>query len=474
MNKLILILLSNFKNLIKKFNFSFLLVILKVKNNKYLALVTDDVLFFYRKVKIFPVIKKQVNESRLNFVLLTMFFGVIFAVLFHYVHWQAVPGPNGYTRIYKESFFLPNPVTMFSDFFSLADQWWRLRWNINFNYLPAAIIPLSLLEDIGRAMYGYPNPYVTAFIFVYSYIVFLGFYLYYSFISLDILKRFIIILALAICSYPVLLTLHTSNFESHCFIMIAIAFYLFIKRSHFWSAIFIGFSASIKIYPLFFIVVIINRKNFWNVVTGSILGFVSLNFLALNIRGDFVSNITTWSTGFMDGMNSYSVTMIQGWSGIPFSHSLLNAYRLIIGPNNIMFNPYPYYYIFAALVLFFIIYRIIRMKNISHKFILAASALCLLPVTSTDYKLMYFLIPIIILIKSSRKNWVDSFLLGSMTLLMIPKGYYFVHKVLFGYPGGQYFYFNSNTIINAAILILLIAVTIWASYNEKLKSKSAR
>ena len=59
-----------------------------------------------------------------------------------------------------------------------------------------------------------------------------------------------------------------------------------------------------------------------------------------------------------------------------------------------------------------------------------------------------------------------------MTLLMIPKGYYFVHKVLFGYPGGQYFYFNSNTVINAAILILLIAVIVWASYNEKLKSKS--
>jgi len=421
-------------------------------------------LFLYRRL---PVIKKQVNESRLNFVLLTMFFGIIFAVLFHYVHWQAVPGPDGYNRVYKESFFLPNPVTMFSDFFSIAEQWLQLRWGISFNYLPAAIIPLSLLEDIGKTMYGYPNPYVAAFIFVYSYLVFLGFYLYFSFNSLEVSKRFLIILALTICSYPVLLTLHTANLESHCFIMIAIAMYLYIKRSHFWSAVFIGFAASIKIYPLFFIVVTINRKNFWRVGLGSVLGFMSLNFLALNIRGEFASNLTTWAAGFLGGLNSYSVTMIQGWSGIPFSHSLLNAYKLILGPNNTMFNPYPYYYIIAAVFLSFVIYRIIKIKNISHKFILATSALCLLPVTSTDYKLMYFLIPIIILIKSSRKNRVDTFLLSAITLLMIPKGYYFVHKYLFGYPGGQFFYFNSNTVINAAILIILIAVTIWVSYNKK-------
>ena len=427
---------------------------------------------YFLKYKIFPSIKKDVNYARLNFVLFTMFFGFIFAILFHYVHWQAVPGPDGYTRVYKESFFLPNPRTMFSDFFSLADMWWRFRWDIKFNYLPAAIIPLSILEDIGRGLYGYPNPYVTAFIFVYSYLIFLGLYLYFSFNSLKVTQRLIIVLALAICSYPVLLTLHTSNFESHCFIMISISIYLFIKRKYFWSAVFIGFAASVKLYPLIFIVVILSKRKFWNIAAGSFIGFISPNILALNIRGEFLSNVSTWANGFLEGLNSYSVTMIQGWSGIPFSHSLLNAYRLIIGPHccgphNAMFNPYPYYYIFAVIFLSFIVYRIVNMRKISHKFILAASALCLLPVTSTDYKLMYFLIPIIILIKSSRKSIFENFLLFFITLLMIPKGYYFVHKFLFGYPGGQYFYFNSNTIINATILLLLIITILWSSYDFK-------
>ena len=442
-----------------------------------LIFLKEKLNFSKNYIKIFDlsIVKKQINESRLFFVLFVMFFGIIFAVLFHYVHWQAVPGPDGYTRIYKESFFLPNPRTMFSDFFSIADQWWRLRWNINFNYLPAAIIILSTLEDIGRAMYGYPNPYVTAFIFVYSFLVFLFFYLYVSFNSLQIMPRLITILALTVCSYPILLTLHTSNFESHCFIMIAIAIYLHIKRLNFRSSIFIGFAAAIKLYPLIFITVIINRKNFWKVCFGSAIGFLSLNILALNIRGEFFENTTIWLNGFLEGLNSYSVTMMQGWSGVPFSHSLLNAYRLIIGPHccgphNLMFNPYPYYYIFAGLLLSFIIYRIVNMRILAHKIILSASALCLLPVTSTDYKLMYFLIPMIILIKSSRKNFIDAFLLGLVTLLMIPKGYYFFHKLLFGYPGGQYFYFNSNTVINATILIILITITVCLSYNIK-KSK---
>ena len=115
--------------------------------------------------------------------------------------------------------------------------------------------------------------------------------------------------------------------------------------------------------------------------------------------------------GWVDTLTSgtatkmYKDTMVVGYNGVFFGHSLLNSIRLIMTPNEgFMFGFMTKYYLqilltSGGLILFssFISFKI---KSVIYRYIFILAALCLFRPTSTDYYLVQFFVPFVALMMS--------------------------------------------------------------------------
>ncbi len=138
----------------------------------------------------------------------------------------------------------------------------------------------------------------------------------------------------------------------------------------------------------------------------------------------------------------------------------MNALRIFLGAGYDISKILMPYYIFIIGVLIISIIATIFSNRIYIKLLIISSCICLLPLTSQDYKLLYFITPLLLIILSNRKYAEEKFLLILICLLFVPKNY-----ITFGSE-----YVTINTILNAIILLLILILCIRDSYNMKLKN----
>ena len=107
------------------------------------------------------------------------------------------------------------------------------------------------------------------------------------------------------------------------------------------------------------------------------------------------------------------------------------------------------------------IYATFMEKVLWKKIAVLVIALCLLPPTSTEYKLLYFFIPFFFFVNHNVRSKTDSLYVLLFSFLFINKGYMYFH-------GDQFVTLNgvANTAIMVVMLILILLEHFMSSWQK--------
>ena len=183
-----------------------------------------------------------------------------------------------------------------------------------------------------------------------------------------------------------------------------------------------------------------------------------MSFPILILSHDFKS----YALQFSQNTQLYNKVYVIGNGGLDFGHSLFGLLKtILIFLNYKQIIPYlltPYFF-FTILAFFYSSYFIIFIEKILWKKItLIVIMFCLLPNVSADYKLIHFLLPILVYIneyskdenftfKIFRKKFIlnfDYLYIFCFSLLLIPKNYRLLSK-----------YICDGVYLNPIIMIIL-------------------
>ena len=142
--------------------------------------------------------------------------------------------------------------------------------------------------------------------------------------------------------------------------------------------------------------------------------------------------------------------MVESYVGVAFGHSLVNSLRALfpsVDPGIL----FPGYYLFAVTSLIVITAYALTESVIWKRLVVLTIALCLLPPTSTEYKLLYFFIPFYYFINCSSITKFGKTYTILFALLFVNKGYIY-------FNGMQHITLNAvaNTGIMLSMLLLIV------------------
>lgn len=400
------------------------------------------------------------RESKINLSVAMICIG--FACSSAYFYWNGI----ALAKPFPLNSFLPDAKGLFGDFFTSFDYWNRMHFlgiDYGLSYFPATYLYVDFLSLLAH---GSPLIALAIYELIFAFAVW---YLIYSYTktSSSIVISLQRVAALSLMSYPFLITLHTGNLEGIIFCLLA--FFLDLcRRSKFnLSAIPLGMAIAMKLFPAIFLILLVEKRQYKAILL-TILSLIFFSILPLLLfDGGFNSNIGDYIYRLKQSQKMYFDLMVFSEAGIHFGHSLLNTAR-------ILFNNFPSiegiitaYSILSAclligLTIFVCKYRLPLWKQAC----LATCAMCLLPYTSTDYKLMHITLPLLLfyLAESGRNKRLECIYLVLMTLILIPKNYfYFYDRPLL----------NINNVINTFCMLgLIITITGESLINRKIRTKS--
>ncbi len=391
-----------------------------------------------------PLLKKdKINWSlaiiTIGFVLITFYFyyrGIMLALNFPF------------------NTFLPGPVTRFGDFYVVNDQWTRMHFNgvgFGLSYFPATYLIAELLSHI--------HPPQSALTFLLT--IFFAYLFFYTYKHIkcegdSAVLTFKNTFILTFMTYPVIFAAHTGNFEIFIFIFLSLFVWLYQAGKVRFSLIPLSFAISMKVFPALFVVLLLSDKKYKEIVYLLVwIVFFTVTPLLL-FHGGFDIGIDNYLKNLIASQKMYKDLMIMSSSGNAFGHSLINSSRIIMGglfpPMDLIILPYL---IFSIIFLAFIsTYIIFIEKTFWKKVALLVTTMCLLPFTSTDYKLISFLIPLYLFFISreddlSKFNIIYTIL---FSILLIPKNYLYLR-------GDPFCSLNniSNTVIMLTIMYFIIS-----------------
>jgi glucan phosphoethanolaminetransferase (alkaline phosphatase superfamily) len=161
----------------------------------------------------------------------------------------------------------------------------------------------------------------------------------------------------------------------------------------------------------------------------------------------------------------YADLMIMGIAGNHFGHSLLNGLRIAVGDESFpamqrIMLPYLAFstFIFSMVSLFIIFVERVFWKRIT----ILVICMCLLPYTSTDYKLLHFFIPLFLFVNHSKTSEEESepfdiYYILLFSMLLIPKSYYYFHDSPL---------YTLNNVLNPIIMIALLSLIVWSKSQQ--------
>ena len=401
-------------------------------------------------------------ESKINLIILIMLGGFLLAFFWYYLKKVIVPP-------YTAGIITPfhNQLNIFCDYYSIANTFFLSGFYGAYNYLPGGITLLQIMKFI-----SFGNPYIGSKIIMICYFSVSSFYVYKMSETIQKNTKLLAIIVLVFCNYPILSAVHTANFEGFVLIILIFAYLFYRKKEINKTFLLIGIAGAIKIYPLFLFFVYLKKENFFNAFKYTTIGFISAFISPFIIslfyypEGNVIDGFVGWSETLLNGeaMEMYKNTMIIGYNGVFFGHSLLNSIRLIMTPYEgymIKFMTEYYSYILLSSGLLILASSLIALKiqNTIYRYIFIVAALCLFRPTSSDYYLIQFFVPFIALIVEQRNYKFDHIILISTCLLFLSKNYYLFFDNN---------YITSNTIINSLLLLFIYLIIIIKCRKEEI------
>jgi hypothetical protein len=197
------------------------------------------------------------------------------------------------------------------------------------------------------------------------------------------------LLVTLLLSFPIYLSLQRGNLESVIWLVLAAAIWQFRRGNWFVSALLLGISASVKIYPVLYFGLFLRQRRWKEIIAGlasmGLTTLVALRFMEPNISyaADRVAN----------GVRRWPMDYAMHISPI-YDHSLFQVIKIALAwlhPNNLRLLHFylPVAAVASTLIFFF---RILKLPIVNQLLFLTALSV-MLPPASFDYTLQSIYIP---------------------------------------------------------------------------------
>jgi hypothetical protein len=261
-------------------------------------------------------------------------------------------------------------------------------------------------------------------------------------------------ICIAFLPYPFLFAIDRANLEIYLVLLIWAFLYLYLVKGNMTlSCVLLAVAISMKLYPAVFLVILLKDKRFkelfFVLLYVALLSFVSLALF----QGGFRYNIKS----ALMITNVFNSTY-SGVEGIHWGVSFYGALKLTLfalykiingrGVSSDLFHmidkiAFPIYLSVCLVVFTLISYLIVTVKSKPWQVVTILLIMMVgFPNVSFDYKLLYFIIPTIMLIEASEEKALLSAIL--LALLLVPKDYIFIYNDI-----------SVAVLINPAIMLLL-------------------
>ncbi len=220
-------------------------------------------------------------------------------------------------------------------------------------------------------------------------------------------------LIILLTSWPVWYLIDTTNIEGLMAILLALGVLAVLRGNSWLGAVLIGIAASMKLFPIILLVLLISKKRFREFGAGVITA-VGTTVLSLDLLGPSIGAAQAHLSDGMEFLRKNYMVLNRGAIELNFSHSLFNQlkFALLLGDRilnhggaaasrtheqAILDAALPTYLVVGA-ILGIAIYLIqIRTMPLLNQTIALTVAAVLLPPFSSDYTLIHLLIPFALL-----------------------------------------------------------------------------
>jgi hypothetical protein len=331
----------------------------------------------------------------------------------------------------KQSFpfntYLPAPENRFGDYWGVVHGWQVDHFRaagLGMSYFPG----LYLFADFFSRLSFSVSPAIdtvglSLILFLVIFSVFVAGYCYANLKAGRITESATRVVICTFLSYPVLFTLHTGNFEAIVFMLLACFATLYQQKKYALSTLPLAWAIAMKAFPAVLLILFIADRKYRELLY-ALLGVAFFCLLPLLV---YPGGILEGAGGYLSRLKAsqkmYADVMVMVPSGMHFGHSLVNAVQLMMGntfpDRTLFFKPYAAF----ALGFFAVVsaYIVLVERELWKKMTLLVSCMCLLPFTSTDYKLLHFYIPLFMFINSKEKGRFDGVYIVGLTLMLAPK-----------------------------------------------------
>lgn len=238
-------------------------------------------------------------------------------------------------------------------------------------------------------------------------------------------------------SYPVVFAIDRGNFEMMFFILLFSTVILISKKQFILATLVTSIAMSFKPFGIFLLPLFIYKKRYWECLLIPLFTLLISYFSIRHFPGSVAFNYHHW----MQNVSLYKTHYNLGVEGIINGCSIWGAIKQMILSIN---YPLPldtinglkeiahlYFYSAAALTVL-IIYFVVRFpSDFWKKLTLLICCMNMFPLTTADYRLLHFFIPLYFWLSQNDKNtnhlWgirFDYIYLLLFALILIPRNYY--------------------------------------------------
>ncbi|MDP2795491.1 MAG: glycosyltransferase family 87 protein [Sulfurisoma sp.] len=257
--------------------------------------------------------------------------------------------------------------------------------------------------------------------------------------GLPFTTRLALAIAISISSYPIYFAIDRGNFALIVCALLNFAIGAHLRGRRWDAAILIGLAAALRITPLVFAAIYLNRRDFRYFLAAAITAMLScaiaMPAVALLLDGYTLNH---WLDGFGGHDFMYTTwTHGLGWSSSLYNFVRFARYLIGIPLDAILESAYlaeKIYSLFALLLIMLIVWRIRTADDDITSFALLAWAFVALPHVTGDYYLATLIGPMVLL---ATRQKPDLIALGLLVLLLVPKDYFYYYVMphrIFDFP----------------------------------------
>ena len=443
------------------FGLNFLLAMYQLRRLR--VLVQNFVKKTTESGKVQPETPDRTKDRKVELLVYIILVGFFLAVFFYYWkgYYQGLPYP------YNTFLFIPS--VKFSDYFDTLRRVANLNpylgndVSIYYPFLNFVSYLLTLIPDV-RYSYIIYSLIITAILVTIN---------YHYLRSNDIVRSIVFVLIFSFLNYPVLITFDRGNLEGLIFIFLLLFMFFFMREEYWVSAVFLAFAIASKLYPAVYLLLYISKKKYKEFALSIFLTGILTWSSLLSFKGGFADNFGYLIRG--ENLNIPSVAVFLGNNNIVQRGVTLFTFLKVLlietgKITSINMQSFLRIYMMIALVIFPVLgaYILFIEKDLWKKFTVLTFAMLLLPQFSADYRLIHVFIPLLLFINVEEKRPLDKAYLILFGLLLIPKSYYYLTKIMSDSGTSD---ISVAVLINPLIMIFICTLIVGSGVQKWLKTR---